>query len=124
MLAAGDLRELARRIARAHHAGRTFLLMAGAHPIKTGLSPLVCGLLRDGILSAVAMNGAAISMTSNWRWRAAPPRMSAPGFSDGTFGMAQETGEFLNQAAAIAAQEGHGLGEIVGREISRRRRDR
>ena len=49
VLAAADLRELARRIAHAHRSGRTFLLMAGAHPIKTGLSPLICQMLRDGI---------------------------------------------------------------------------
>jgi len=43
------------------------------------------------------------------------------GLGDGSFGMAEETGAFLNRAAAIAADEGRGLGEIVGREIVRQR---
>ncbi|HKD68834.1 MAG TPA: hypothetical protein VKB84_18465 [Candidatus Binataceae bacterium] len=120
-LAAGDLRDLARRIARAHLSGRTFLLMSGAHSIKTGLSPLVCELLRDGVLSAVAMNGAAIIHDFELALAGRTSEDVGAGLGDGTFGMAQETGEFLNRAAATAAQEGRGLGEIVGREISRRR---
>ena len=121
VLAAADLRELARRIARAHRTGRVFLLMSGAHPIKTGLSPLVCQLLRDGILSAVAMNGACIIHDFELAIAGRTSEDVGAGLGDGSFGMARETGEFLNQAASIAAQEGRGLGEIVGREISRRR---
>jgi deoxyhypusine synthase len=95
--------------------------MAGAHPIKTGLSPLICQLLRDGILSAVAMNGAAIIHDFELAFAGRTSEDVGPGLDDGSFGMAQETGEFLNRAAAMAAEEGRGLGEIVGREISRRR---
>jgi hypothetical protein len=121
VLAAGDLRELARRIARAHRAGRTFLLMTGAHPIKTGLSPLICELVRDGILSAVATNGAAIIHDYELALAGRTSEDVAAGLDDGNFGMVRETGDFLNQAAAAAAREGLGLGEVVGREISRRR---
>jgi deoxyhypusine synthase len=116
-LAAGNLRELARRIADAHRGGRTFLLMSGAHPIKTGLSPLICELIRDGILSAVAMNGAAIIHDFELALAGRTSEDVAAGLKDGSFGMAEETGAFLNRAATIAAQEGRGLGEIVGREI-------
>jgi hypothetical protein len=121
ILAAAELRELARRIARSHRAGRTFLLMAGAHPIKTGLSPLICELIRDRILSAVAMNGAAIIHDFELAFAGRTSEDVGAGLTDGSFGMAQETGEFLNRAAAIAAEEGRGLGEVVGREINRRR---
>jgi oxalate decarboxylase/phosphoglucose isomerase-like protein (cupin superfamily) len=37
--------------------------------------------------------------------------------ADGSFGMAEETGAFLNRAARLAADEKRGLGEVVGREI-------
>jgi hypothetical protein len=43
------------------------------------------------------------------------------GLVDGKFGMAKETGEFLNRAASIAAVENKWFGEIVGREILERR---
>src|ERR1700732_2729119 len=60
VLAARELRELAGRIAGAHRAGRMTLLMMGAHPLKVGLGPLICGLIRDGVVNAIATNGAAI----------------------------------------------------------------
>lgn len=116
-LAASDLRKLARRVAAAHRDGRTFLLMAGAHPIKTGLSPLICELLRDGILSAVATNGAAIVHDFELAAAGRTSEDVGTGLRDGSFGMAEETGAFLNRAAALAAQEGRGLGEVVGQEI-------
>src|SRR5260370_33720540 len=58
-LAAADLRELARRIAAARRAGRSFLMLTGAHPPNVGLIPLICRLLRDGALIATANNRAA-----------------------------------------------------------------
>jgi deoxyhypusine synthase len=121
VLAARDFRELARRIAHAHRTGRTFLLMAGAHPIKTGLGPLICDLLRGGILSAVATNGAAIIHDFELALAGRTSENVGEGLREGSFGMAEETGAFLNRAAAIAAEEGRGLGEVVGREIARRR---
>jgi deoxyhypusine synthase len=117
ILAAKDLRELARRIAEAHRRGRTVLLLMGAHPIKVGLSPIICGLIRDGIFSAVAANGAAIIHDFELALAGRTSEEVGAGLADGTFGMTEETGAFLNQATKIAAREGIGLGEAVGREI-------
>ena len=91
--------------------------MAGAHPIKTGLGPLICEMLRDGIISAVATNGAAIIHDFELALAGRTSEKVGAGLKDGSFGMAEETGAFLNRAAAIAAQEDRGLGEMVGREI-------
>lgn len=41
------------------------------------------------------------------------------GLADGTFGMAEETSSFLNAAAKIAAREDRGLGQVVGRELTK-----
>lgn len=117
VLAAKDLRELARAIARAHRAGRTFLMMTGAHAIKTGLAPIICDLLRDRILSAIATNGAAIIHDFELAFAGRTSEDVGAGLADGSFGMAEETGAFLNEAAKLAAKDGRGLGEVVGREI-------
>lgn len=117
VLAAADLRDLARQIASTARAGRTFLLMMGAHPIKVGLGPLICALLRNGVLSAIATNGAAIIHDFEMAFAGRTSEDVGEGLSDGSFGMAEETGSFLNRAARIAADENKGLGEIVGREI-------
>ncbi len=118
-LAARDLRDLARAIAEARNKGRGFLLMMGAHPVKVGLGPLICDLIRDGILSGIATNGAAIIHDFELAFDGRTSEDVAAELADGNFGMAEETGAFLNGAARIAAEEGRGLGEVVGREIDR-----
>src|SRR5579872_1751535 len=117
VLGAAQLRELARAVAIVHRGNRPFLLMSGAHPIKVGLSPIICGMLRDGIISAIATNGAAIIHDFELAYAGRTSEDVGAGLSEGIFGMAEETGAFLNRAAKLAASEGKGLGEIVGREI-------
>jgi deoxyhypusine synthase len=119
VLAARDLRELARSIVHARRGGRMFLLMMGAHPLKVGLGPIICDLIRDGVLSAIATNGAAIIHDFELAAAGRTSEDVSAGLADGSFGMAEETGAFLNGAAKAAAREGKGLGEVVGREIIR-----
>jgi deoxyhypusine synthase len=117
VLGAAQLRELARSIADTSRAKRTFLLMCGAHPIKVGLSPIICGMLRDGIIGAIATNGAAIIHDFELAYAGRTSEDVGAGLSEGIFGMAEETGAFLSRAAKLAASERKGLGEIVGREF-------
>jgi hypothetical protein len=121
VLAAADLRKLARRMAAAKRGGRTVLMLSGAHPLKVGLSPIICAMLRDGVLSAIATNGAAMIHDFELAWAGRTSEDVAAGLAEGNFGMADETGVFLNEAAQMAAAEGLGLGEVVGREIVRAR---
>jgi deoxyhypusine synthase len=118
-LAAKDLRDLADAIATAHRQRRSFILMMGAHPLKVGLGPLICELIRDGILSGIATNGAAIIHDFELALAGRTSEDVAAELIDGSFGMVEETGAFLTGAARLAAAEGRGLGEVVGREIER-----
>jgi deoxyhypusine synthase len=120
VLAARDLRDLARRIATARRSNRMVLLQMGAHPIKVGLSPLICALIRDGIITGLATNGAAMIHDFELAFAGRTSEDVGEGLVDGSFGMAEETGRMLNEFAQIAAREGRGYGEIVGREILRR----
>ena len=119
VLAARDLRDLANTIADARRHRRSFLLMMGAHPLKVGLGPLICSLIRDGTLTAIATNGAAIIHDFELAFAGRTSEDVAAELTDGSFGMVEETGSFLNTAAKTAADEGAGLGEVVGREIAR-----
>ena len=118
-LAARDLRDLARAIAIARRSRRTVLLMMGAHPLKVGLGPLICDLIRGGILTGIATNGAAIIHDFELAFAGRTSEDVAAELADGSFGMVEETGAFLNGAARIAAEEGRGLGEVACREIVR-----
>lgn len=117
VLAARDLLQLAAAVATAHRRRRAVLLMMGAHPLKVGLGPVISALIHDGIISALATNGAAIIHDFELAFGGRTSEDVGAGLADGSFGMAAETGAFLNNAAKTAAREVIGLGEAVGREI-------
>ena len=117
VLAAHDLLQLAHCIGTARRAGRLFLLMMGAHALKVGLGPLICDLIRTGIINAIATNGAAMIHDFELAYAGRTSEDVGTGLAEGTFGMAEETGSFLNNAVKRAAQESRGLGEVVGREL-------
>ena len=101
-LAAADLQEIAQTIATAVRGQRPVVLGMGAHPLKVGLSPLIVDLLERGILSGVAMNGAGIIHDFELAYQGETSEDVAEALKDGSFGMAQETGEFLNAAIRAA----------------------
>jgi deoxyhypusine synthase len=121
VLAARDLRDLARRVATARRTGRMVLLQMGAHPIKVGLGPIICALIRDGIITGFAGNGATMIHDFELAYAGRTSEDVGAGLVDGSFGMAEETGAILNEFAQIAHREGLGYGEVVGREILKRR---
>jgi len=118
VLAGRDLREAAERIARAVRRGRPVVLGMGAHVIKVGLSPLVVDLLRRGRLAAVAMNGACLVHDFELAWGGRTSEDVGPGLDEGVFGMARETGEFVNRATRDGVARGLGLGRAVGEAIA------
>ncbi len=114
MLAARDFIEVTERIANAASEKRTVILAMGAHPIKVGLSPILIDLMRKGIISAVALNGAGIIHDSEVAMVGRTSEDVAEGLGRGRFGMAEETGRILNQAITRGAEKGWGLGKSVG----------
>jgi deoxyhypusine synthase len=115
ILAGRDLKVIAHQIAARHRAGRLLILGMGAHPIKVGLSPLIIDFMERGIISAVAMNGAGIIHDFELAHQGETSEDVGPGLETGRFGMARETGEFLNQA--ISKRSDEGIGAAVGRAM-------
>lgn len=120
VLAARTLRDTARRIASAHRRRKTVLLGMGAHVIKVGLSPLVIDFMERGIIDAVALNGAGIIHDFELAFLGRTSEDVEAGLADGSFGMAEETGAFLNDAINGAA-DGAGIGAAVGNAIQNHR---
>jgi hypothetical protein len=117
LLAARELREAARELARRRRSGGSIILGMGAHPIKVGLSPLIVDLLERGVFAAVAMNGACIVHDFELALAGRTSEEVAEQLADGSFGMSEETGRFLNEAAGEGVAAGIGLGDAVGRKI-------
>ena len=118
VLGARDLRTAVAAIARAVRLGRPVILGMGAHPIKVGLGPLIVDLIGRGRLAAVAMNGACLVHDFEMAWGGRTSEDVGPGLDRGLFGMARETGVFLNQVTGAGAEAGLGLGRAVGEAIA------
>src|SRR5207253_6119450 len=121
ILAASDLRGAVERIAGALRRDRLVVLGMGAHPIKVGLGPTIVDLIERGRLAAVAMNGACRVHDFELAWNGRTSEDVGPGLDRGVFGMARETGEFLNRATREGVAAGVGLGRAIGEAIARAR---
>ena len=116
ILAARDLRFVVDQIARA--AGRRgVIVMLGGHVIKVGLGPLLAALMRRRVITHVAMNGSAAIHDFELAAFGGTSEDVASGLSDGTFGMAEETGREMNAAVAAGAREGLGMGEALVKHL-------
>lgn len=121
ILAAQNFKTIARAIVRAHRRNKTVLLGMGAHSIKVGLSPLIIDFMERGIVNAVAMNGAGIIHDFELAFMGKTSEDVAASLADGSFGMAEETGAFLNRAITEGYARGKGIGASVGEAILKAR---
>jgi len=111
VLAARDLRTVVDAVAGAVGEGRGVVLLLGGHVIKVGLGPLIVDWVQRGIVTHVAMNGAAAIHDFELAAFGGTSEDVAAGLGDGTFGMAEETGREMNAAIAAAHKDGRGMGE-------------
>jgi len=121
ILAAQDLRALLSAIHQAKQSRRAILWGLGGHVIKTGLGPILAELMRRGFVSGIAMNGAALIHDFEIALSGNTSEDVEAGLGEGKFGMATETGLFLNQIAGTAAFSGIGYGEAAGKFLDGRR---
>lgn len=103
------------RIVTAHINGKPVIVGMGAHVIKCGLSPMLCDLMRRGVITALAFNGAGAIHDSEIALFGKTSEDVVDGMRTGLFGMADETIEFLNSSACAARQNGLGFGEALGK---------
>lgn len=119
VLAARDLRTVIAHVA-ATHGRRGVVVMIGGHVIKTGLGPLLGRLVARGVITHVAMNGAAAIHDYELAAFGGTSEDVAAGLADGTFGMVEETGREMNAAIVAAHAAGHGLGEGIAAALADR----
>ena len=110
-----DLRRLAGIIRDAARDDRVIILQMGAHVVKCGMSLIICDLMKRGYATHLAMNGAVAIHDFEMALIGQTSEDVAEGIEDGSFGMADETGRFMNEAVN-ASQEG--FGRALGRTIS------
>ena len=118
ILAAEDLRAVVAAILRARARRKAVLWGLGGHVIKVGLGPVLIDLIRRGFVTGVAMNGAALVHDFEIALVGNTSEDVEAGLGGGEFGMAEETGLYLNEIAVGAARGGIGLGEAAGKLLT------
>jgi hypothetical protein len=119
ILAVKTLRAVAKTMALAHRQGRPVIVGIGAHIVKVGLNPIIVDWMKQGVVSAVAMNGAGIIHDFELALMGHTSEEVDAEIDEGRFGMAEETGRILNDAIIRGAHDHEGLGEAVGHHINR-----
>jgi hypothetical protein len=118
ILAAQDLRELLAALHRAKKQQKAILWGMGGHVVKTGLGPVLIDLMRRGFVSGVAMNGAALVHDFEIAMVGNTSEDVDAGIGKGQFGMAQETGTYINEIARLAQRIRMGYGEAAGQFLT------
>src|ERR1700732_3922076 len=113
-LAATDLRNLLAAIHRARKERRNILWGIGGHVIKVGLGPVLIDLMRRGFVSGIAMNGAALVHDFEIALAGNTSEDVEANLGSGQFGMAEETGQYVNEISKLAARIRIGYGEAAG----------
>jgi len=119
ILAARDLRSVIEAIALAYRKKRPIIVGIGAHPTKVGLNPILIDWMERGLITALAVNGAVIIHDFELAIAGKTSEDVDEQLDSGAFGMAEETGRYLNEAVIVGARRGIGIGAAVGQWINR-----
>lgn len=120
-LGAAHLKGLAHATIAARKADRPVIWAMGGHVVKVGCGPIVCDLMRRGIVTAIAMNGATATHDSELALCGQTSEDVGKALCDGMFGMARDTAEVFADAARVAQQESAGLGASIGKVLLQRK---
>jgi hypothetical protein len=118
ILAADDLRHLLAAIHTARKQRKAILWGIGGHVIKVGLGPILIDLMKRGFISAIAMNGAALIHDFEIALARNTSEDVEAGLGGGQFGMAEETGKYLNEIAKLSQRIRIGYGEAAGQFLN------
>lgn len=119
LLGAAALHELARSILAARRDQRPVVFALGAHVVKVGCSPIVCDLMRRGIVTALAMNGATAIHDVEVACFGRTSEDVADTLRDGRFGMVRQTPQFFADALSAGTETDAGLGAKLGAQVEK-----
>ena len=109
--------ELVARVQKARRNGRPVVFSMGAHVIKNNMSLYLIDLMERGIVTHVAGNGACSIHDFELAYLGGTSEDVPTAIEDGSFGMWEQTGRWMNEAIQRGAAEGYGYGESLARYI-------
>lgn len=112
-----DFDALIGQLRRARAEGRQIILSMGAHVVKCGLSPYLIALMREGYITHIAGNGACSIHDFELACLGGTSEDVPTAIEDGSFGMWEQTGAWMNEAIQRGAAANIGYGEALARYI-------
>ena len=112
-----ELKQLAEKIIAASENNRQVIWSQGAHVIKNGLSRFLIEFMRKGIITHLSGNGACSIHDFELAYLGGTSENVPTAIEDGSFGMWEETGRWMNEALQTGAANGWGYGESLARYI-------
>ena len=105
--------ELVDRIIAARRQGHSVILSMGAHVIKNNLSRYLIALMREGVITHLAGNGACSIHDFELAYLGGTSEDVPTAIEDGSFGMWEETGRWMNEALQAGYRNSCGYGESL-----------
>ncbi|MFI5253521.1 MAG: hypothetical protein ACHQQQ_13935 [Bacteroidota bacterium] len=122
ILTAKDLNSFVDDILKAHKSRKPVIVFMGAHVVKVGLSPLLIDLMKRNVITCIAMNSAAAIHDVESALMGKTSEDVDSSIQNGTFGMAKETGDFINGRLNEGLMDGTaGYGEVLGKALQKAR---
>ena len=108
-----DFETLIDRIVTARKNGRPVIWSQGAHVIKNSLSRYLIELMKAGIITHISGNGACSIHDFELAYLGGTSEDVPTAIEDGSFGMWEETGRWMNEALQYGAEHDMGYGESL-----------
>ena len=112
-----EMEILIRQIKKAKANGQTVTMFYGAHVIKCGLSKYLISLAEQGLVDHLASNGAGSIHDFELAFLGGTSEHVPTAIEDGSFGMWEETGAWMNEAINAGAKQGLGYGESLAHYV-------
>lgn len=119
-LAGNNIRKACFHLQRAHSQQKPVVAAFGGHVIKTGCSPYLIDWIEKGLLSGIAMNGAAAIHDIELALAGKTSEDVGAQLPEGRFGMARETADAYAVAALRGMENETGLGWALGEFLATR----
>jgi len=112
-----ELSVLSDRIVTARQHGRPVVFMYGAHVIKCGLSRFLIDFVKRGIVTHLASNGAGSIHDFELAYLGGTSEHVPTAIEDGSFGMWEQTGGWMNDAINAGHAQGYGYGRALAQAV-------
>jgi len=93
------------------------IVACGGHVIDAGLSPLLCRLIEQKIITGLALTGEALLQDVEIAFSGRTTGYRDQDLASGSFGVTEETGKLINDAINFSAIENLGIGKGVGQYL-------